>query len=183
MATSSPTLSARMAASETGVVSWIIGGLELSLVKPFLGLSVRVERHTLAPIRPTHVADADEIGGGQAIQHANLGAKQGGLAAETHWADAKLVRGLDNVLLQLAEFRIWVGVVEPAKELLLRILVAGRSIPADADAEDARPAAFALGLQHRVEDRLAAAVQVAVGFKLLVGKGVLGTDVFTAAAF
>src|ERR1035441_344077 len=99
-----------------------------SLVEPFLDVPVRVERHALASVRPTHVADADEIGCRQAIEHADLGAQQRGLAAETHWADAELVGGLDDVLFQLAKLRIWIGVVEPAQELLLRILVAGGAV-------------------------------------------------------
>src|SRR5664279_1713654 len=60
-------------------------------IKPILDLPVRIERHALAAIRPTHVANADEIGCGQAIEHADLGAQQGGLAAKTHWPDAELI--------------------------------------------------------------------------------------------
>src|ERR1035438_5609966 len=61
-------------------------------VKPFLDLAVRVERRALAAICPTLVADADEVGCGQAIEHADFGAQQGGLAAKTHWPDRKSTR-------------------------------------------------------------------------------------------
>ena len=83
----------------------------------------------------------------------------------------------------LSELRVRVGVVEFAQELLLRELVAGGAVAADADAQDARPAAFALRLEDGVENRLAAAVQVAIGLELLVGQGVLRADVLAAAAF
>src|ERR1035437_7838255 len=130
-------------------------------VKPFLDLAVRVERHALAAIRPAHVADADKIGCGQAIEHADFGAQQGGLAAKTHWSNTELIRRLDDVALQLVALGVWVAIIESAQELLLRILIAGGSVAADADAENAWPAALALGLQHRIENRLAAAIEVA----------------------
>src|SRR5512139_3176443 len=65
MVTSSPTFSARTAASVTGVESWII----VVSVKPFLDLAGRIECHALAAIGPAHVADADEIRGRQPIKH------------------------------------------------------------------------------------------------------------------
>ena len=61
--------------------------------------------------------------------------------------------------------------------------VAGRAVPADAHAQNARPAAFALRLQHGIQDHFAAAVEVAVGFEFFVGQGILSADVFAAAAF
>ena len=68
------------------------------------------------------------------------------------------------------------------QELRLAHLVARGAVAADAHAEDARAAALALRLQHRVENRLAAAVEVAIGLELLVRQRVLRADVFAAAA-
>ena len=146
--------------------------------------AIRTQRHALAAIGPAHVADADEIGRRQAVRHTNFHAQQRRLAAKTHRADAEFVGRLQNVLLQLVQFRIRdCGRRISRRNWVLLNLVAGRAVAADAHAENARPAALALRLQHRVENRLAAAVQVAVGIELFVRQGVLRADVFAAAAF
>ena len=87
-----------------------------------------------------------------------------------------------DVLLQPVQLGHRVAVVQQAQELALGMLVAGGAVAADADAQDARAAALALGLQHGVQDDLAAAVQVAVGLELLDGQRVLGAHVLAAAA-
>src|SRR5208283_5160207 len=131
IATASPTFSARTAASETGVVSVIMS------IQPFPDAALLVQRHALAPVGPAHVADADEVGGGQAVEHADFGAQQGGLAAKAHRADTEFVGGLHNILLQLVQFRIWVVVVQSAEKLLLGEFVARRPVAADAHPKDA----------------------------------------------
>src|ERR1041385_5570851 len=98
----------------------------------------------MPPIRPAHVAHADEIRRRQTIQHADFCAEQRRLAAETHWADAEFVRGLDDILFELVEFGIRIAVIELAQELLLGKFVARRAVAADAHAENARTATFAL---------------------------------------
>src|ERR1019366_690443 len=60
---------------------------------------------------------------------------------------------------------------------------AGGPVAADADAEDPRPAAFALCLQDRVKNRLAAAVQVAAGLELFVGQRILPPNISAPPAF
>src|SRR3954462_15471700 len=85
--TSSPTFNDRTVCSEMGIFSSIIS------VEPGLDRAIFGEDSALAPIGPAHIADADEKGGGQAIDRANLDAQQGSLAAETHWSNAKLVGG------------------------------------------------------------------------------------------
>ena len=77
---------------------------------------------------------------------------------------------------------IVVLVVERAEELLLAGHVAAAAIAADADAEDARPAALALGLQHAIEDALVHAVEIAAGADAAVGQAVLRAHVLAAAA-
>src|SRR6185369_9878847 len=134
MRTSSPTLSERTLASEMGVVREII------LIKPFFNFSLGAQRDALAAISPTHIADAHEEGGGQTVQDADLGAEQGGLAAETHRADAQFVCGIDDVFFEFIEFGVGIAVVEFPQELLLGRLVTGGAIAADANAEDARAA-------------------------------------------
>src|SRR5206468_11534156 len=57
------------------------------------------------------------------------------------------------------------------------------AIAADARSEYARSAAFSLRLKHRVQDYLAATVQVAVRRQPLVWQGVLRADVFAPASF
>ena len=153
------------------------------LIKPFLNFTIRIQRHALTPIRPAHVADAHEKGRGQAVRRANLHAQQRRLAAESHRADAEFVRRLQDVLLERVEFGDRIAVGDQPQELRLAHLVARRAVAADAHAEDARPAAFALRLQHRVEDHPAAAVEVAVCVELFVRQRVLRADVFAAAAF
>src|SRR5262245_66534549 len=56
-----------------------------------------------------------------------------------------------------------IGVVKRAEELILRVLVAGRTVAADADAHRARAATLPLRLPDRMEDAFAHAVQVASG--------------------
>ena len=74
-------------------------------------------------------------------------------------------------------------VFETAQELLLGKFVTGRAVAADADAENAGAAAFALGLQDGVENHFAAAVEIAIRVQLFVRQRILRTDVFAAAAF
>ena len=57
------------------------------------------------------------------------------------------------------------------------------AISPNAYAQDARAAAFALGLQNSVENYFATTIEVAIGFQFLSGQRVLGPDIFAAAAF
>src|SRR5215475_11381617 len=56
-----------------------------------------------------------------------------------------------------------VGVVERAEQLILRVLIAGRAVAADADADGPRAATLPLSLPDSVQDAFAHAVQVAPG--------------------
>src|SRR4051812_23803697 len=70
ISTASPTFSARIFSSLKGVVS---SGISLdsiqplSLIQPALDFAARFERDALAAKGPAHVANADKIGGGQAV--------------------------------------------------------------------------------------------------------------------
>ena len=86
-------------------------------------------------------------------------------------------------MFQRVQFRRRIAVGNQSQKLSLGKFVAGRPVAADAHAEDARPATFALRLQHRVENHFAAAVEVAVRFQFFIRQRVLRADVFTAAAF
>ena len=141
------------------------------------------ERRALAAIGPAHVADADEEGGGKAIGGADLYAEQGGLSAEAHRPDAEFVGSVEDVALEFGEFLGGVGIVERAEKLLLGEFVACGAVTADADAEDAGAAAFALRLQNSIENHFSAAVEVAVGFEFFVRQRILRADIFATAAF
>src|SRR6516162_10031124 len=147
IATSSPTFKARLADSEMGVVSWIISPASL-LIEPVLDTALRRESDALPPIRPAHVAYAYKIRGRQAIEHADFRAQQRRFATEAHRADAKLVRGLNNVLLKAVELRLRIMVTERAQQLPFGKLVSGGAVATNANSKYARTAPFTLGLQH-----------------------------------
>ena len=142
-----------------------------------------IQRHALTPERPAHVADAHEKGRGQPVCRANFHAQQGRLAAKTHRADAEFVRGFQNVLLQRVKLRHRIAVGNQPQKLRLAHLVARCTVAADAHAENARTAAFALRLQHRVENHFAATIKIAICMEFFVRQGILGANVFAAAAF
>ncbi len=87
-----------------------------------------------------------------------------------------------NVVFQRGQFGVVVFVIEVAQELRFRKFIARGAIAADAHAEDARAAAFALRLLHGIEDDFAAAIEVAISVELGVGQRVLRADIFAAAA-
>src|SRR6202011_3975818 len=76
---------------------------------------------------------------------------------------------------------IRIGVVEQAEELFLRESVAGAAVAADADAEDARAASLALGLENAVEDGVLNAFEVASA-EVGVRQRILRVHVLAAAA-
>jgi hypothetical protein len=151
-------------------------------IQPLFDFTVVVQRDALASIGPAHVTDADEIGSGQTIRGADLHAEQGGLATEAHGADAEFVRGFQDVLLERIELRMGIAVFEFAEELGLAQFVTRSAIAADADAENAGAAAFALRLKDGVEDDLAAAIEIAIRTEVFLGQRVLSADVFAAAS-
>src|SRR5262249_1287352 len=71
---------------------------------------------------------------------------------------------IQYVFFQLRELGNRVDVFGMAEQLLLRQLVAGRAVAADADADEARAAALSLRLVYRVQNALADAVEVAARF-------------------
>ena len=107
---------------------------------------------------PAHVADAHKIRRRHTVGRADFHTQQRRVAAKPHRADAEFVGRGKNVLLERIQFGVVIAVIEHAKKLCFRPLIARRPIAADANAKDARAAAFALSLLHRVEDHLAAAV-------------------------
>src|SRR5688572_5618467 len=108
ISTGSPTFSERMSASSQGVLSFIMP----NSVKPAVDLTIAVKLHALTSIRPAHVADAHKKRGRKAIGGANLHAEQGRFAAESHRADAKFVRRVQDVLLEFVQFGNRVAVFE-----------------------------------------------------------------------
>src|ERR1700758_621264 len=126
------------------------------LVEPMLDGAFGGEGKSLAAIGPAHVADADKIGSWQAVQHPNLCAEERGFSAKAHWANAQLVRGLDDIVFKFIELGVRVMVIELAQELLFGEFITRGSIAADANAENAWSTAFALSLQDGVEDGFAA---------------------------
>ena len=157
--------------------------LGLAQSRPLQDFTLRSQGHSLAAEGPTHVADADKIRGGHSVQHADFGAQQRGLAAESHGTDAQFIAGGHDVPLQFVKLGLWVFVLQPAEELLFGLLEAGGAVAADAYPQDAGAAAFALRLEHGIQDDLTATVKVAVGLELFIRQRVLGADVFAAAPF
>src|SRR5204862_4984893 len=104
--TSSPTFSARIFSSVKGKEIEI-----MILIQPPLNFSIRIQCHTLPPIRPAHITDAHEKRRWQAIHRADFHTEQSRLAAEAHRPDAQFVGGFQNVLFQRVQFlrRIAVG--------------------------------------------------------------------------
>ena len=156
--------------------------IRLSSVKPLSNLPIRIQSHALTPERPAHIAHAHEIRRRHAVRHADFHAQQRRLAAKTHRADAEFVRRFQNVLLQRIQLRLGIAVVQQPEKLRLAQFIARRAVAADAHAQHARPAAFALRLQYCVEDRLAAAVEIAIRVQRVVRQRVLRADVFATAA-
>src|SRR5439155_12978032 len=88
----------------------------------------------------------------------------------------------DDILLQFVQVSIVIAIVQFAQELLFRMLISSSAIAADAHAQDAGSATFALRLQDSVENHLPAAIQIAIGFEFFVGQGILRADVFATTA-
>src|SRR6266404_7789801 len=122
--TSSPTLSARMADSETGVARLIISkwsddhsshtshsshqshedGVS---VEPFLDIPVCIEAHALPSVSPAHVTDAHKKRCRKPVRCADFRSQQRRFSSKTHRADSKLVGRLNNVLLQALQFGVF----------------------------------------------------------------------------
>ena len=144
-----------------------------------------VEHHAETPERPAVVGDRHEEARRQAIQRADLAADQRHLAAESHRADVEVVHLGHDARFDRSEPRIRVDVVERAEQLLLGVRVAGRAIAADAHADGAGAAAFALRVPDRVQDALPDAFERAIGaseVRQLDRQRVLRVGVLAAAA-
>src|SRR5205085_4047057 len=88
-------------------------------VQPFAHLAVGVEIRAAAAIGPAHVRDAYEVRRRQPVLRADLAREQRRVAAESHRADAALIRFLDDPRFERGELRVVVDVIELAQELLL----------------------------------------------------------------
>ena len=138
------------------------------------------------PERPAVVGHRHEEARRQTVERGDLAADERHLPAEAHRADLEAVHRRHDRRFELRQPRIRVHIVERAEELFLRVQIAGRAVAADADADRAGRAAFALRLPHGVEDALLHAVEVAIGaaeMRKLDGHGVLRVGVLAAAAF
>src|SRR5262249_13854281 len=141
------------AAREARLVEHRDDGMRRIAIEPAIDRAGRsVQDDAEAAEGPAVVGDGDEEARGQAIERADLAADQRDLAAEAHRADVEIVDRRHDRGFELGQPRIRVDVVERSKQLLLRVRVARRAIAADADADRARRAAFALGVPHRVQD-------------------------------
>ncbi len=177
----SPTLSARISASENGAVRLIVAVLPL---RDRAGRGV--DDDAQAPERPAVVRDRHEETGGQAVQRADLAADERRLALEAHRADAERVDGAHDVRFELGQHGLGVHVVERPEQLRLGVRVSRRAVAADADADGAGAASLALGLPDGVQDALAHALQIAVGpaqVRQLDWHRVLRVAVLAPAAF
>src|SRR4029077_13319387 len=101
-------------------------------------------------------------------------------------SNVQRVRGIHYVTFKRRKLRIRISVVERSEELLLRMLIPGRSIAAYANADRAGAAALALSLPHSVQYALAHAVQIAARapkMRKLSRNRVLNVLVLAPAAF
>ena len=99
--------------------------------------------------------------------------------------DGQPVGFLHDGGLQPAQPLIRIHVVERAKQLLLGVHVPRRAIAADADADRARAAPFALRLPHGVQDALADSLERSIGAAEMIElrrQRVLRVGVLAAAA-
>ena len=122
----------------------------------------RIEPHAETAEGPAVVRDRNEEAGRQPVERADLAADERRLAAESHRPDRQPVRLVHDRRLERRQPRIRVRVVERAEQLFLGVQVAGRAVAADADADRARAASFALRLPDRVQDALAHAFERAI---------------------
>ena len=135
---------------------------------------------------PAVVGDRDEETRRQPIDRADLAADERHPAAEPHRADLEIVHRRHDRCFDVGEPQVRIDVVERAEQLLLGVRVARRAIAADADADSARRAAFALRVPHRVEDAFPDAVERpirAAQMRQLDGQRVLRVGVLAPAAF
>ena len=95
--------------------------------------------------------------------------EEGGLSSEAHGADAEGVGFCEYFLLQGSERGVDGAVANATKELSFGLFGAACAVSADADAEYARGATFALRAVNRVEEAFLHAVEVASGVKSFVG--------------
>ena len=155
-------------------------------IEPVLdGAGLRIENHAQTPERPAVVGDRDEEAGRQTVGGCDLAANQARLAAEAHGADAELVGLCHDLVFELRQDRVRIGVFQRAEELILRERVARGAVRTDADADGARRAALALRLPDGVQDALLHAREIAAHAAEMFefgGEGVLDIFVFAAAA-
>src|ERR1043165_2787405 len=144
------------------IAHWTALVAERNLRQPPGWLPLQVEIHAAAAVRPAHVRDRHEERRRQPIELADLARQERRVAAEAHRTDARLVRFLDDALLERGELRVLVRVVEEAQELFFREAISAAAVTADADAEDAGAAALSLRVQHAVEDGVLDALEIAV---------------------
>src|SRR3954449_7803686 len=129
MATESPTWRVRIVASSIGVVSFT----RAISIQPLRDAAMHIELRTPPPIRPAHVRNRHEERRRQSIELADLAGQQRGLAAESHRADAGLIRFLDHALFDLGENGIGIDVVEYPEQLFFGEPIAGAAVAADAN--------------------------------------------------
>ena len=126
------------------------------------GPVARVETHTEPPKCPAVIGDRYEKAGRQPIEDADLAANEADIAAEPHRADAQGIYRAHDRGLELRQTRVGIHVIERSEQLLLRVQISGRPIPADAHAYGAGRAPLSLRVPYRVKNAFPDTFEVAV---------------------
>jgi hypothetical protein len=119
------------------------------------------------------------------IQRADLAADERRASSEPHRPDAQLVHFSHDGGFKRCQPWITIHVIKGPKQLLLGVNVAGCAIAANANANGARRAPFALRVPDRVENAFPHALEVAIGASQSLQLGrhrILGIHVLAAAA-
>ena len=112
----------------------------------------------------------------------DAGGHDRGFAAQAHRADAKFVGVFGDALFQGVQVGVRVGLIEGAPEGFFGGVERRAAIAADAHAQEAGRAAFALGFVNSIHDHFVNAFQVAARVQARIGQFVLRGDVLGAAA-
>src|SRR6185312_1325659 len=113
--------------------------------------AVRGDVRRRAPRRPALVVHRDRVQGHVRVGVLDVALEHGHVAAEPHWADARLVEELEELVLELRDERVGIARADRARDRLLREVhgVVGRA--AEPDPDDPGWARLAARVDDRVE--------------------------------
>src|SRR5437588_6940377 len=143
-------------------VLYALRRLVLVAIEPALDRAGLGVEHDAQPSEcPTIVSHRHKEARRKAIERSDLATDQGDSSAKAHRSDVQSVRSFHYIIFKCRQLRIGIRIVERSEELLLRVLITGCSIAANARADGACAAALTLSLPDRMQNAFAHSVQVA----------------------